>query len=111
MVREDGGNVRLVWRLVGREARVTINAVHSLLRRSYIIRSKAGEFFIQRSHHLQHGGFDQCFILFFAWLEPLAAIVAFKRAEERKSVRRKAGEFRSHEFIELPSESWLENCG
>src|SRR5438270_1050131 len=105
MPRKDSGDVRLVRRFIGREACITINAVHGFFRRRYIVRGKPGQLFIQSSHHLQHGGLDQRFVFFFAWPEPLAAIVALERAEKRYSVGGEAGETGFHEIPNLTTDS------
>src|SRR5258707_3167970 len=84
MVRKDGRDVRLVRRFVRREARITIDTVHSFFRRRYVSRSKTGQFFIDARDKFQHWSFDQRFIFLFARLEPVAAVIALERAKKRK---------------------------
>jgi len=82
IAREDGGDMSFVRRLIRGEARVTIDAVYSLCRRRDVSQRKAGYLFIQAPDKFQHGVLDQGFILFFARLEPFAAIVALERTEK-----------------------------
>src|SRR6478672_2405396 len=84
---KNGGDMRLVRRLVRRETRVTINAVYGFCRWRHVSRRKAGHLFIQAPDKFQHWRFDQRFILFFARLEPFAPVVALERTQERKSIR------------------------
>src|SRR5581483_11468679 len=101
----------LVRRFVLGETRVAINAIHGLLWRRNVLRSKVHEAVVQRLNQLQHRSFDQRFKFFFARLEPLAAIIALESAEKRESVRRETGEKSFHDYVCLriskPAESLL----
>src|SRR5262249_40933962 len=86
VAREDGGNVRLVRRLVVGKARIAINAEDRSLRIRNVTWGKARKSRIQLLYQLQHGDLDQRFISLLPRLKPLAPIVALQIAEEGESV-------------------------
>lgn len=102
VARKNGGDMRLVRRLVRRETRVTINAIYGFCRRRHISRRKAGHLFIHAPDKFQHRRFDQRFILFFARLEPFTAIVALERTQERKSIRGKTRKTGHQQILNQP---------
>src|SRR5215831_17198738 len=100
---KDCRDVGLVGSLVVGKPGVAVDAINGLLRRRDIVGRKARQLAIQGVDQLQHRQLDQGFVLFFAGLEPLSAIVALETAQKRERVSGEAGEggFRLCHFLPL----------